>query len=79
MDGAELSDLKAMFADAGIVGSIAALGTLAALYAKDPRLPTSSELYGAWIAFATAFFGTLAMMRRVVATVRAQAARRKIA
>ena len=75
MGGAELSDLKAMFADASVIGAIAAFGTLTALYAKEPRLPTEAELYGAGIAFGTAFFGALGIARRVVANIRT---RRKV-
>jgi len=66
-----------MFADAAIVGCIAAFGVLATLYAKEQKVPSYPELYGAGLAFGTAFFGTLGMMRRVVSTVRAQMARRK--
>jgi len=73
-----MSDLRSQFADAAIVGAVAGIGTLATLYAKDPRLPTHAELYGGALAFSAAFFGALGMMRRVVASVRAQAARRKV-
>ena len=73
-----MSDLPAMFADAAIVGAVAATATLAALYAKDPTLPSEAALYGAALAFSGAFFGALGMMRRVVSSVRAQAARRKV-
>lgn len=67
-----MSDLKSMFADAAVLGAIAGFGVLSALYAKEQRLPSYPELYGAGIAFATTFFGALGVARRVVTNVRAR-------